>query len=86
MPEKFLFTFRHPTENGFDFAAKLATLPEIAKEIGFADCSDIDRCRIFRMKAGRPEVCEYTTDHRYQTLTLYDSFGNYIDSATYPEH
>lgn len=78
---KYLITYRVEGE----FVAEMKSMSDVAKEIGFADCSGAHDFRVYRILPNKdPERLEYEHDGNY--VYLWDRFGNEIEAAEYPEH
>lgn len=82
MPEKFLATFYAEGE----FYTQLMTMGEIAHMVGFSDCEPFEDLQIYRVMPSGVFPVECRKEHRYLSVSLHDRFGNYINSATYPDH
>lgn len=83
---QYLLTYR---SDGYDpkdsFVAKVVNIIELAKIIGFSDCSGDDDFSAYRLIPGKdPE--RLRIDHDRNFIYLFDRYGNYVDSAEYDEH
>lgn len=83
-PEKFLFMFR--IEDDAQWCARLSTIAEIAEVVGCSDFNESHSHQVYRLLAGNPQKLEIRQDYKHSCVDLYDRFGNYVDSANYPEH
>ena len=79
---KYLLTYYIDNE----FCTELATMQRIAEIIGCRDFNETLQQKVYRMLPSGVTPLQIGDSHRDLTVSLFDRFGNLVDSAEYPDH